>query len=248
MTPQFYPILLKDHLATATHLGRKTVTRRMNGLERFNINPDAFTSKGIRKTLCTFWREGTPDPNPLKVWHILHSKDGHSNEAKCPYGREPGDFLWVRQSYCYVMREHTSLLEGMTSQFVFRNQVHPDWMEAANEYGYRWKPSIHMPKIACKLWLEITDIKLERLHDITENDAIEEGIESMIIKTTLGQTYIGYRNYLNGNEDPIPYYRNPIDSFRSLWISINGFDSWKLNPWVWVIRFKPTNVRPENFL
>jgi len=248
MTPQFYQILFQPDMVAAIHRGQKTVTRRLNGLKEFNINPDAFTNNGMQKQLCRFWFEGKPDPNPLRVWHILLSKDGHLNEIECPYGREAGDILWVRESFCYVMREDSWLLEGMKSQYVHKSEVHSDWMEAARAKGYRWTPSIHMPKVACKLWLKVADIKLERLHDITEEDAINEGIQFLGIIDGSGKRFSGWKNYLCKSDNDVLSFNNPIDSFRSLWISINGADSWKLNPWVWVIRFKHTYNRPEGFL
>lgn len=151
------------------------------------------------------------------------------------------------------MRDDTYLLEGMSSNIVFKSQVHPDWFIAAREKGYSITPSIHMPKSFCRIWLEIEDIKLERLHDITEEDAINEGIERKVVSDEIDHIYAGkvhyrYKNYLADIGDDDQWYRNPIDSFASFWISINGFDSWKLNPWVWVIKSKHTYNRPEGFL
>lgn len=67
MTPQFFPILFKTEMVSAIIKGQKTITRRVNGLDRFNINPDAFTNKGMVKKLCRFVLDGKTDPNPLKV-------------------------------------------------------------------------------------------------------------------------------------------------------------------------------------
>jgi hypothetical protein len=101
-------------------------------------------------------------------------------------------------------------------------------------YGWFKRSSLFMPYKAARIFLEITDIRVERLQDISEADAIEEGIESNL--------------YLNKNEDPILSYKiygtkkdwdeSPIVSYYSLWESINGKDSWDLNPWVFVITFK----------
>ena len=111
-------------------------------------------------------------------------------------------------------------------------------MEYAKEkYGYKWTPAIHMPKVACRIFLEIISIRVERLEDISHDDSISEGIERMPIE-------LWWKNYLN---HPLPGVSNPRESFISLWKSINGNDSWESNPWVWVIEFKRIE-KPENFL
>lgn len=91
-----------------------------------------------------------------------------------------------------------------------------------------------MPKSACRIFLQITDIRVERLHEITEEDAKKEGIIEM------SDNY--YKDYFGG----ISGYHLSIQSFRSLWMKINGIESWKSNPWVWVISFERCE-KPENF-
>jgi hypothetical protein len=87
-----------------------------------------------------------------------------------------------------------------------------------------WKPSIHMPKAACRIFLEITNIRVERLKDISEEDAVKEGVE--VVKT-------GYKDYITEGSISDAYW-----SFYSLWYKINGRESWSSNPYVWVIEFK----------
>jgi hypothetical protein len=88
----------------------------------------------------------------------------------------------------------------------------------------RWRPSIHMPRWASRITLRITDIRVERLQDISEDDAKAEGV--------------GYKNpgYLPGTKG------NWIGSFAYLWNKINGPGAWEANPWVWVVAFE--RVKP----
>lgn len=160
----------------------------------------------------------------------------------CPY--QVGNILWVRETTCWVMLDHApDLLEGAKERtlFVYKANVHPDWMEYAKEkYGYKWKPSIFMPKAACRIFLKITDIRVERLQDISEEDAVAEGVQKTF---NILFNESRYRDYANVKDD----WRSAVSSFQSLWASINGVDSWDENPWVWVIQFEKTE-RPADFL
>lgn len=104
-----------------------------------------------------------------------------------------------------------------------------------------FKPSIHMPKEAARIWLQVEDVRVERLHDISENDAINEGIDRRLEPSA--PNGIHYKHYLKDKWGPSPKH-----SFETLWHSINGKESWDNNPWVWVISFKvlSTTGRPEN--
>lgn len=142
----------------------------------------------------------------------IHSIEGwpasSTGEVKCPYG-QVGDVLWVRETwdfgYPYAYKADGAL--PIT----------------------KWRPSIHMPKAACRLFLRITNVRVERLQDISEEDAIAEGV-SRYPKSPI----YGYKNYLH--EDM--YCLTAVDSFRTLWHSINGEQSWNDNPWVWVVEFE----------
>lgn len=148
-----------------------------------------------------------------------YGKLGHY--APCPYG-QPGDVLWVRESYC------RGYFDGGT------NGYKADWTRVAAEYVKepKWTPSIHMPKEAARIWLRIKDVRVERLNAISEADAIAEGVEEVI-----SEWCVGYGNY-NLKGDDAPYYDNPVHSFQSLWQAIYGPESWAVNPWVWVIEFE----------
>lgn len=175
----------------------------------------------------------------------------------CPYGK-PGDVLWVRETWCQVMRDHAhDLLEGRRENdlFVRPTQVHSDWMQyAKDKYGYKWKPSIHMPKAAARIWLKVVNVRVERLHEITEQDAISEGVEKCIAdKERFGARAVGmrlFRNYERKDNSLRDYPCNGFEeakiSFETLWQSINGRESWDANPWVWVVEFEvlSTTGRP----
>ncbi|MDF2419207.1 hypothetical protein GWP85_17080 [Acinetobacter beijerinckii] len=106
-----------------------------------------------------------------------------------------------------------------------------DWDFVPNN----WRPSIFMPRWACRLILEITNIRIERLNDISEVDAIAEGVEQVAYQHQ--KFWKGYKNKERAYRDTAK------DGFTSLWKEINGVDSWATNPWVWVIEFKVIEVK-----
>lgn len=121
-----------------------------------------------------------------------------------------------------------------------------EWKATAEEDGVPinepWKPSIFMPKVACRIKLEITDIRIEMLQDISEEDAIAEGIERVDGGFKSYEIIHGGRH--KGEANPHSFIPNKaaVTSYRELWESINGFRSWDLNPWVWVIEFKNLHI------
>jgi hypothetical protein len=122
--------------------------------------------------------------------------------------------------------------------FSYFSDCDGDSLELAKEYGFKWKPSIHMPKDAARIWLMLEDIRPQRLQDITEQDAIAEGILPI---DQHGQ--LVWKRY----DENATVTSSPIVSFWSLWSSINGEDSWQHNPWVWVVKFRvlSTTGRPS---
>lgn len=93
-----------------------------------------------------------------------------------------------------------------------------------------WRPSIHMPRWASRITLEVTRVRMERLSDMTTSDALREGIDQ-VGEQGGGNLWRDYSGKTIG-------CRDPLWSFRSLWESINGSGSWRANPWVWVYEFK----------
>lgn len=137
----------------------------------------------------------------------------------CPYGKV-GDILWVRETWCRPFNPGKFLYKADQTNIVQSN---------------RWKPSIHMPKEAARIFLEITNVRVERLQDITQTDAEKEGV-------LIDDEGLACMNYISNEFDMFP----PEESFRTLWQSINGPESWEANPWVWVIEFKKVS-KPQNF-
>ena len=137
---------------------------------------------------------------------------------RCPYG-QPGDRLWVRETW--------QQFGDTFAYFATDTDVFPET---------KWRPSIHMPRAASRILLEITDIRAQRLHDITEADAIAEGLHSVIPN---GGPNTVYHDYQTGIWLSPKMLNNPIASYRTLWEKINGSGSWEQNPWVWVISFTP---------
>lgn len=130
---------------------------------------------------------------------------------ECPYG-QPGDRLWVRETH-YVESAPGNWYTG----FIL--------YKANDEHApvSKWRPSIHMPRWASRITLEVVSVRVERLHDISEEDAKAEGVHSDAVVTADGSDYRGLFAY---------------DRFAELWQSINGTGSWDANPWVWVVEFK----------
>lgn len=145
-------------------------------------------------------------------------------QARCPYG-QPGDRLWVRETWQAV--------SGNDRARHIMTHPRPDrgWLEYAatprdDEPAYKWRPSIHMPRWASRITLEVTGVRVERLQGISEADAIAEGVEQF----PDGK----FPNYLS----PSGYAGNSVSSYRTLWESINGPGTWNANPWVWLVEFK----------
>lgn len=182
---------------------------------------------------------------PETFIHYLFEKDGkhYKRESvngcvelgfKCPYGK-PGDILWVRETFCHYTTDTGFEIPG-TFRYKTDNNITSE---------EKWKPSIHMPKAAARIWLEVTDVRVERLQDINPNDACLEGVEYWNIDHDAlegGELQAEFKNYMwidneKHNEYAFPTYANSVDSFRTLWQSINGPESWEANPWVWVVSF-----------
>jgi len=144
---------------------------------------------------------------------------------RCPYG-EPGDRLWAKEAHAIVP------CSAYWHDDTIPHRVHVDdqgdrWWSVYRE-GWertapgRWRPSIHMPRWASRITLEIDDVRGERLHEITEADAEREGAQRQVIDCAAGWPRL-------------PSYRV---GFAKLWESIHGSASWAANPWVWRVEFR----------
>lgn len=117
--------------------------------------------------------------------------------------------------------------------------------EYISRYFRRWRPSIHMPRWASRIALEVTKVRVERLDAITDADASAEGIQRVHgfdVPAAMGQLPEGTWSY--PNEENL-WWTNPVSAYRALWTSIHGPGSWAINPWVWVVEFKrAVSARP----
>jgi hypothetical protein len=150
-----------------------------------------------------------------------------SSPHSCPYG-QVGDRLWVRETWAdigYAMFEKP--------YFVYR-ATDPEW--AKNDGWRGWKPSIHMKREASRITLEITGVRVEKLQDISEEDAIAEGVKCEVYDQgkPISACWYNYQEDLFDGSFNSP---EAVDSFRTLWDSINAKHSWESNPWVWVVEF-----------
>ncbi|HCI4556533.1 TPA: morphogenetic protein [Klebsiella quasipneumoniae subsp. similipneumoniae] len=143
----------------------------------------------------------------------------------CPFG-VVGDRIWVREtfqeplfdydlmdSYC---KDPTPFEKPEFCVYKADGVPAPEFYDADDELHCCWRPSIHMPRWACRILLEITNVRVERLKSISDGDAIREGCSTA--------------DMMSGD--------CVADVFARLWASIYGSDSWNANPWVWVIEFK----------
>lgn len=190
------PIIFNDEMVRAILAGRKTMTRRqMKG-----VMPD----NGLWLKKPTKTRSGI-------TTHVMDAP----KHGLCPFGAI-GDRLWVREAFNGYWLDGDVIQEikdGISSanELCDYRADYSDGMKAADG----WTPSIHMPRWASRITLEITDVRVERLQDITEEDAQAEGV-------TLSN----------------PQIMSHKDEFSQLWGEIYGGDGWRSNPWVWVIAFR----------
>jgi hypothetical protein len=147
-------------------------------------------------------------------------KRGTSLRHFCPYGKI-GDRIWVKETFAPngVGHHLARMVKAPEQPKVYYRATHE------GHAAWNWKPSIFMPRWASRITLEITSIRVERLQEISEEDAVAEGC---CVK-------------LNGHDDD--FARN---CYRKLWETINGKGSWDLNPWVWVVGFRKVEGRRQN--
>ncbi|HGX3178796.1 TPA: morphogenetic protein [Klebsiella variicola] len=193
--------------------GRKTQTRRIMAPQ---------PADDIER--CIF-----PNPEAIGWKSSLRHKHGSTTAHFCHYGK-PGDRIWVREtfqgplfdydlmdSYC---KDPTPFEKPEFCVYKADGVPAPEFYDADDELHCCWRPSIHMPRWASRILLEITDVRVERLNAISQEDAQAEGC-------------------CYGRGGGVPDFAvTPADHFPTLWASIYGEESWKANGWVWVISFK----------
>lgn len=176
----------------------------------------------------------------------LQQAIGHSRTGEillCPHG-QPGDRLWVRETWA------GPLVDGEVAErygfdwgdyrkpafcrYAADGGPRPEFMDADGHLQQRWTSGIHMFRWASRILLEVTDVRVERLQDISKADAIAAGIERSTSMGKLGAfQWCDYRL----PQDAAEWFNSPIHSYETLWDLINGAGAWAANPWVWAVSF-----------
>jgi hypothetical protein len=215
------PILFSAPMVRAILEGRKTVTRRE-----------------VKKQAALDCLAAGFEPAFLAL---------PGNADLCPYG-QPGERLWVRETWGVISHdfdEHGNMIDWKpdrpasairemrfgqgyySGHVIYRADGEATWSgddDGGGDDRSAWKPSIHMPRIASRILLEITEVRVERLQDISRSDIRAEGLECPPELAS---------------DDVSPNYRDWYPAaWRELWESINGAGAWDANPWVWAVEFK----------
>lgn len=212
------PILFSAPMVLAILEGRKSQTRRVCKVQPV-VRPDL-------------------SPSGLLAWlvnvgtYMFGDKPMPEFVSRCPYG-QPGDRLWVRETgWERPIRTPRQMREGADTwpKFAYdadgwSDDDHADF----KRWGFRRRPSIHMPRWASRILLEVTAVRVERLRDISEADATAEGVYADAacngMFTADGNTYTTKQD-------------GAVGAYAELWESLHGYDAWDANPWVWVVEFK----------
>lgn len=221
------PILFNTEMVRAILEGRKTVTRRVIKPQPTYSPRDGFTWKG--------GAYGTDLPPTIK---------GACYNLRCAAPYQVNDILWVRETWLKA-----------DDGYYYRADETPHSKRQREEYGYKWKPSIHMPKEAARIFLRVTGVRVERLQDITEEQAEAEGIRGYTKDGKLykyaasidwwSEFHYKHRKIFKGNWwQDMP--RTAKEAFHHLWNSTLGrkdtpewyANNWSGNPYVWVIEFE----------
>lgn len=209
------PILFNTNMVCAILDGRKTVTRRV-----IKSQP---TGEVIHATGYKIddW------------WEIKETGGGEKYFSRLIPAYQPGDILYARETYhkgknCILYKADNPNLVG------YRNMDGED-------VEIKWTPSIHMPKEAARIWLKVTDVRVERLQDMPPSATMKEGIH--FCECPDGYTW-------KSNTDMNNCYTTPMGAMKALWDSTirkKDFDrcGWDTNPWVWVIEFERCE-KPES--
>jgi len=208
------PILFSGAMVRAILAGTKTQTRRIISPQPTSNGKGTRGAEHIGGTMFRIWSE------PL----------GRSTDVHCPYGK-PGDLLWVRENWKMASNWDDLAPRDMPILAMGHQDVRY-LADGDTDLSGKTRVSIHMPRWASRITLEITEIRAERLQDISGDDAIEEGIE--IPRCGCEVCAMNAPRMCPADEG------SAIEAYRALWDTINaerGF-SWESNPWVWVIAYK----------
>ena len=215
------PILFNTEMVRAILDGRKTCTRRL-----VKPQPDEKHTYPLG-----FVTDSTEKKEVGSFGFAANEYGGSIQYVKPPYRYAPGDILYVRETWCALPVNEAGHMRGHCVYYYRADgELRPE--------GWRgkWHPSIHMPKEAARIWLKVTDVRVERLQEITPKGAESEGVGNLFYDD------IGYGEKNYGTEVD-PEYGIAKEQFAWLWestIKKSDLDryGWDANPWVWVIEFE----------
>lgn len=223
------PILFSGAMVRAILDGRKTQTRRAVKLPHNNHlgtwEPMTIGGPNGGRTA-----DGRTIPLQGGIWH---TRTGECLAS--PYG-QPGDRLWVRETT--KARPLLNVFTGEAIDLTCGAYVADDEpvlderrFDLVWWYSRKTCPAIHMPRAACRLVLEVTGVRVERLNDCSEADAAAEGVEPYAIYGGKPASWKGAANMTAARD-------TAREAYRDLWDSINGAGAWDANPWVWIVEFR----------
>lgn len=206
------PILFNTEMVRAILDGRKSCTRRINKDVNDYVVPDMDFYDSDKRTYAVHNYADKEHTDKLSI-----------AERTCPIC--PGDILYVRETWCKGLERYIYRADYSDTEKFY---------QGGKEIEMKWHPSIHMPKEAARIWLKVTDVRVERLQDITEDEAVKEGIYQSNCKEC---------NVPFGCDACPDEGYNEINGFSDLWdstIKKSDLDryGWNANPWVWVIEFE----------
>lgn len=222
------PTLFSGPMVRAIRDGRKTQTRRLDGLHEINKTPGQWTFQGFG------------DGGTLLFTHRV-SGELHTIPTRYVVGED----RWVRETWGSLDADHPLCKDGRKprdgDRLVYRANPADDYQWGSGKHSqgdFCWRPSIHMPRWACRLVLEVKTVRVERLQEISDVDAIAEGIQYRHELDPYGSCH--YQSQVEPNKG----FNSPAAAFHELWDSLNekrGY-GWNTNPWAWAIEFKQTPV------
>ena len=191
-------------------------------------------------------------PNPVlgDAGNLIGWRDRHGNlnaPLRCKHG-SPGDVLWVKETAKLGSTGGVDGREWVAIEYRVNKQSSPKTrtIRRSDTGPYdvnRWTPSIHMTRWASRICREITDVRVQRLHEISWADALAEGISECLIPAT--GDHPDMVGYMVGRDDGVSVLeKTPQEAYRKLWESINGPGSWDANPHVWAISFRRLEPQP----
>lgn len=223
------PILFNDAMVRAILEGRKTQTRRV--VKPQHAEGIEIDERGRFRFMHAPTCEGFCDYACAAIGEVLNGHIGWT-----PWGSHPGRWgrLWVREAWC----------PRSNGAIALERVQRPFYRATDGIYGrvpkpsfWKWRPSIHMPRWASRITLEITSVRVERLNDISDADCMAEGLAELTKDGKL-KKYDFLRDGEMGLRPWQKMGRSPKEAFTFYWADTFGEDAWCENPWVWVIEFK----------